>query len=181
MIVIRPATLDDLAVLHALADRAVTDLLTGIYTDDQLAALRRFRGHEVEPALLEAGRYYVAEVDGLLIAGSGWSPDGKFSHVAGAAQAAPGTATMRATYVRPHWSRRGFASLLAHTTETAARIAGFTTFEALCTPPSRALRLTLGYQVIGPRTLPLGNTQTMTGTLLRKTLPTSGRIEPPSS
>ena len=45
------------------------------------------------------------------------------------------------------WTRRGFASLLAQTTEAAARLAGFRRFEAMCTPLSEAARLRLGYHV----------------------------------
>ena len=58
-----------------------------------------------------------------------------------------GVTVMRATYVDPVWARRGLASLLVRVTETAATLAGFEHFEALCTPASEALRRGVDYRV----------------------------------
>ena len=168
-LVVRPATLADLPALHSLADRAVSELLVDRYTAAQLTAVRRAKGHEVEPALIASGNYYVAAIDGLVVAGSGWSPDGRFAPI-GPLTAATGTATMRATYVDPAWSRRGLALLLAQTTETVARTAGFTRFEALCTPLSERLRLRMGYTLIGRRDLPVADGLTVPGAHMRKIL-----------
>ena len=77
---------------------------------------------------------------------------------------------MRASYVDPHWARRGLATLLARTTETAAAIAGYRRFEALCTPPSEALRRTLGYELVRRVTAELVPGVTVTGAHMRKVL-----------
>ena len=66
-LVVRPATLADLPALHALADRAVEKLLVDEYSTEQLDAVRRAGGHEVEPSLVAAGNYYAA---GLTVTGA---------------------------------------------------------------------------------------------------------------
>lgn len=51
-------------VLNGIAARAVHELLLGRHYDErQLAAVRDMRGYEIETALVEAGTYYVLEVD----------------------------------------------------------------------------------------------------------------------
>ncbi len=115
-------------------------------------ARRRFRRRFERSGAFRDGFLELAiEVDGRLVGGSGWSASGRF-HPPGSTGSfghtvESGTATMRATYVDPGWTRRGFASLLARVTATAATIAGFRRFEALCTPMSEAVRLRLGYHV----------------------------------
>jgi hypothetical protein len=78
---------------------------------------------------------------------------------------------MRATYVEPQWARHGLATLLARTTETAARIAGFTQFDALCTPASEALRRTLGYRLVERIDAALDDQHTVAVAHMRKVLP----------
>lgn len=78
---------------------------------------------------------------------------------------------MRATYVEPKWTRHGLATLLARTTETAARPAGFTRFEALCTPASKALRRTLGYHLVQCLDADLSDGLTLYVAHMRKELP----------
>lgn len=161
---VRPATVADLPALHGIAGRAVHELLSRVYTSEQIQAAARIGVYQVEPELVEGGTYWVVEVNGILVAGSGWSPGGSLrpDHQG---PPVPGAA-MRATYVDPPWARHGLATLLARTTETAARIAGFTQFDALCTPPSEALRRTLGYHLIERL-----NQHTIPAAHMRKTLP----------
>ncbi|NEA34754.1 GNAT family N-acetyltransferase [Streptomyces sp. SID13031] len=158
---IRPATVDDLKALHGIAERAVFKLLGDHWRPEQLNAAREARVYEVEPELVEAGRYYVVEIDGVVVAGSGWSVGGVFSppgHLTVPTTVDEETAIMRAAYVDPDWSRRGLMTLLVHVTETLAKVAGFRTFEALCTPAAEAFLTTLGYHLVErvPTTLPDG-------------------------
>lgn len=176
-ITIRPASLGDLPAVHALAERSVMSLLDEVYSAAQLEAGRTVGLYQVEEELFADGTYYLLEVDGVLAAGSGWSARGQFhppgtpdtpsgfSHSADAA-----TATMRATYVDPAWTRRGFASLLAQTTEVAARLAGFRRFEAMCTPLSEAVRLRLGYHVAERVTVRVLDDISWQAALMRKTV-----------
>jgi len=173
--VLRPATLSDLPALHGLAARAMRELLGGVhYTTAQIRAATAVRVHQVEPALVEAGTYFVVEVDGRVVAGSGWSRGGALQPGRGATDGAwavdGATAAMRATYVEPRWARRGLATLLAHTTETAAAIAGCTCFEALCTPASEALRRSLGYRLVQRVEFPLTGGITLGAARMRKSV-----------
>jgi GNAT superfamily N-acetyltransferase len=171
-LIIRPAGPADVPVIHRLAERAVATLLAEHYTPEQLAAGEQTQLYQVEAELIDDGTYYLLEVDGLTVAGSEWSPRGSL-HPPGAASdhaAEAGTATMRATYVDPQWTRRGFARLLAQVTETAAAIAGFRGFEAMCTPPSEALRRSLGYVVTERIEVPVLGEITWTAALMRKRL-----------
>lgn len=167
---IRPATHTDLPVLHDIAGRAVRELLGGVYTAEQLRAAATVGVYEVEPELVDAGTYWVVEIDGTVVAGSGWSAGGPLRPDQKAGPQTTGAA-MRATYVEPRWARNGLATLLARTTETAARLAGFTRFDALCTPASEALRRTLGYQLVERVQAPLDDTHTAAVAHMRKELP----------
>ncbi|HTF52715.1 MAG TPA: GNAT family N-acetyltransferase [Pseudonocardia sp.] len=79
-------------------------------------------------------------------------------------------AVMRATYVDPDWARRGLGSLLVRVTETAATLAGFEHFEALCTPASEALRRGFGYRVLERVDVPLTDTVSISMAHMRKEL-----------
>jgi hypothetical protein len=71
--IVRMATAQDLPYLHRLARHVVHQLLGGHHlTAAQVRAATAARIFEVEPALVSAGTYYVAEIDGLVDAGSGW-------------------------------------------------------------------------------------------------------------
>ena len=168
---VRPAIPADLPVLHDLAGRAVRELLGSVYTAAQLRAAATVGVYEVEPELVDAGTYWVVEIDGTVVAGSGWSPGGSLRPDRRTGDPQVSGAAMRASYVEPRWARHGLASLLARVTETAARIAGFTRFDALCTPPSEALRRTLGYRLVERVEAPLDGTHTATVAHMRKELP----------
>ncbi|MEV5961596.1 GNAT family N-acetyltransferase [Kribbella sp. NPDC051952] len=167
---IRAADATDVPAIHALAERAVAKMLTDYYSPAQLAAGEQTQLYQVEPELIADGTYYVIEVDGSIVGGSGWSHRGTF-HPPGAVSdhtTDPGTATMRATYVDPRWTRRGFARLLAQVTETAAAIAGFRRFEAMCTPPSEALRRSMGYELVERMDVPVLGDISWSAALMRK-------------
>lgn len=175
---IRTATLNDLAALHRIAERSVWELLAGHYTDRQMGAVRAVQGYYVEAELVEDGTYYVLEVDGVLVGGSGWSDRNGFhpqfpsdADVPVSRLRSPtDAAVMRASYVDPDWARRGFGTLLARVTETAATVTGFRRFEALCTPASEALRWKLGYRVLERHDLPLTGGVSISMAHMRKDL-----------
>ena len=168
---VRTATTRDLPHLHAIAARAVTELLGRHYTSAQIRAAEELKLHEVEADLVDAGTYYVAEVDGEVIAGSGWSAGGSLQRTADGPTVECGTAAMRASYVDPRYARRGIATLLARTTETAATLSGFRRFETMCTPPSAAMRSALGYRLVRHERAPLPHGLTLTLAVMRKQLP----------
>lgn len=161
----------DLPHLHAIAAHAVTELLGRHYTSAQIRAAEEMKMHEVEADLVDAGTYYVAEVDGELVAGSGWSAGGSLQRSANGPTVESGTATMRASYVDPRYARRGIATLLARTTETAATLSGFRRFETMCTPLSAAMRGALGYRLVRHEQIPLADGLTLRLAVMRKQLP----------
>lgn len=171
---IRPATGADLPGLYEIADRAVRSRLTArYYTRRQVTAVEASQGHHVEPELIEDGTYYLVEVDGVPVGGSGWSPRSGFHPpMVGGAEAevhqARGIAAMRASYVEPVWAGHGLGTLLARTTEAAARLSGYTSFEAMCTPGSEAMRLRLGYRLLRRVDVPLIDGVTISMAHLRK-------------
>ena len=169
---IRAAAMADVPVVHELAEHSVTGLLDRDYTPSQLAAAVRAQFYRVEPELISDGTYYVLAVDRQIVACSGWSDRGTF-YPPGTSRSDDqridaGVATMRATYVDPRWARRGLATLLARVTETAATMAGFGQFEALCSPLSEAMRLRLGYHVVERMSVPLLGDVTVPAALMRK-------------
>lgn len=168
---VRTATARDLPHLHAIATRAVTELLDRHYSSAQIRAAEKMKMHEVEADLVEAGTYYVAEVDGEVVAGSGWSAGGSLQRSANGPIVESGTATMRASYVDPRYARRGIATLLARTTETAATLSGFRRFETMCTPLSAAMRSALGYRLVRHEQIPLADGLTLRLAVMRKQLP----------
>ncbi|GAB3933845.1 hypothetical protein GCM10029976_041960 [Kribbella albertanoniae] len=171
-LVVRPAGPIDLPAIHVLAERAVGAVLPEYYTAAQLSAGRSTQLYHVETELIEDGTYYVLEVDGVLVGGSGWTARGTF-HPPGSTSSHglsvdPDTATMRATYVDPRWAHRGFGRLLAQVTETAATASGYQRFEAMCTPPSESLRLSMGYRVAERLQVPVLDGVTWLAALMRK-------------
>lgn len=175
---IRPARPTDLTDLHWIADRSVRTILAGRhYSDRQMTVATETRAYHVENALVDDGTYYVVEVNGLVVGGSGWSAGGAFhppTVVVGRverAESGPPVAVMRATYVDPAWARRGLATLLIRMTETAATLAGFRRFEALCTPASEGLRRAHGYRVVERVDLPITGDTSIVMARMRKDLP----------
>lgn len=168
---LRPATREDLPALRAIVDRAVGELLSGIhYTSEEVRLSTELNMYELDPRLIDAGAYYVAEIDGVVVGGSGWDADGRFSGEKAAQAVRIGTAVMRASYVDPRWTRRGIAHLLARTTETAATVSGFRRFATLCTPLGAALRRSLGYELVRREQLPLPGGRTFDLALMAKEL-----------
>ncbi|OBK49058.1 GNAT family N-acetyltransferase [Mycobacterium kubicae] len=153
---IRTATADDLPRVNEIAALAVNTLLSPYFTVEQVRAANDAKIYELDIDLVAAGTYYVGEIDGVVVGGSGWSTSGQLDSIVGRKAESSGTAVMRSTYIDPGWCRRGIATLLARTTETAARLSGFRRFETMCTPVAAAMRRVLGYQVIATAQVPYG-------------------------
>jgi GNAT superfamily N-acetyltransferase len=153
---VRTAQSNDLPRLNDIAARAVETLSSPYFTVEQVRAALEAKIYELDTELVEAGTYYVAEIDGVVVAGSGWSTSGQLDSIVGRGAEASGTAAMRSTYVEPGWSRLGIASLLARATETAASLSGFHRFETMCTPMAAAMRRALGYETVADAQVPYG-------------------------
>jgi phosphinothricin acetyltransferase len=160
----RRATPNDVPAVRALIDASVRGLSEPLYSRQQIdSALRYLFGPDSQ--LIADGTYYVAEVDGKVIASGGWSrrltlhggdqfksTDDPFIDP----RREP--ARLRAFFVDPAWARRGIGRLLYYECSTAARAAGFGELELTATLPGEQLYTTLGFSVVerGAVTMPDG-------------------------
>lgn len=148
---IRLATINDIPQLEELIRAAVSGLSTEYYSPAQIqSGLTYVFG--VDTQLILDGTYFVAEVDHQLVGSGGWS---KRRTLFGGDQAksaedpllnpATEAARIRAFYVNPNWSRKGFASQILNACEDAARAAGFSRIELVATLPGEPLYSARGY------------------------------------
>jgi L-amino acid N-acyltransferase YncA len=162
----RQAGTSDIPAIRALIDASVRGLSEPLYSRRQIdSALRYFFGPDSQ--LIADGTYYVAEIEGQVIAAGGWS---RRLTMHGGDQAKGGEdplidplsepARLRAFYVHPSWARRGIGRLMVYECSTAARAAGFRELELTATLPGEQLYTTLGFAVVerGAITMPDGVT-----------------------
>ena len=114
--------------------------------------------------LIEAGTYYVAEVDGTLVGSGGWQavplrPQG------------PSCAAIRAIFVHPDWARRGIGRRLVAHAEAAAAQAGFGTFELEASLSGVPLYARLGYREIERYCLAMPDGATLPVVRMKKSAP----------
>jgi phosphinothricin acetyltransferase len=160
----RQARPSDVPAIRELIDASVRGLSEPLYTPEQIdSALRYLFGPDSQ--LIADGTYYVADVDGAVIAAGGWS---RRQTLHGGDQfkkaddpfidPAREPARLRAFFVDPRWARRGIGRLLFHECSTAARSAGFHALELTATLPGEQLYTTLGFTVLerGAVTMPDG-------------------------
>ena len=148
---IRTATDRDIPALQTLISDSARRLSVGYYSTVQIeACIKEVFG--VDTQLIVDGSYYVIEVDGELVAAGGWSarqtlyggdqlktgPDPLLNPQTDAAR-------IRAFFVHPDWSRRGFARELYNRCSAAAWAAGFRSFELMATLPGEPLYIALGF------------------------------------
>jgi L-amino acid N-acyltransferase YncA len=161
---LRHATSADVQSIRALIDASVRGLSAPLYTQEQIdSSLRYLFGPDSQ--LIADGTYYVADVDGVIVASGGWS---RRLTLHGGDQAKLGEdplidperepARLRAFFVHPRWARRGIGRLLFHECSTAALAAGFQALELTATLPGEQLYATLGFTVVerGAVTMPDG-------------------------
>ncbi|MFD1468158.1 GNAT family N-acetyltransferase [Hymenobacter caeli] len=147
----RLATLYDMPALNRLVELAVRQLSAGYYTGPQIeSALRHMFG--IDSQLIADGTYYVAEMDGQLAGGGGWSRrqtlyGGDQSKAAADPLLDPArdAGRIRAFFVHPGWARRGVGRALIGVCEAAAGAAGFRSLALAATLPGEPLYGALGY------------------------------------
>jgi GNAT superfamily N-acetyltransferase len=148
---LRVATAQDIPALQSLIDLSVRHLSTAFYTPAQIdASLVHVFG--VDSQLIIDGTYYVVASGERVVAGGGWS--GR-STLFGGDQAkrsaddildpATSPARIRAFFVHPDWTRRGFARQIFAACERAASARGFRRFELMATLPGVPLYRALGF------------------------------------
>ena len=157
----RLATEDDVTALRALIDASARGLSAGFYSPEQIeAAVTHVFG--VDSQLIADGTYFVIDGPDGPVAAGGWSARRTLyggDQMKGSADPLldPSTeaARIRAFFVHPRWARRGLARRLYAACESAARDAGFATFELMATKPGEPFYATLGFNIIERVLVPL--------------------------
>jgi GNAT superfamily N-acetyltransferase len=164
---IRKAVPADIPALTALIDASVRGLQAGDYTADQIdGALRSVYG--VDTQLIEDGTYYAVETAGMIVACGGWSRRRTLyggDRCAGREDSlldpASEAAKIRAFFVHPDWARRGIASLILETCESAALAEGFHRLEMGATLTGVPFYTARGYAAAETVGVPLGGGSSM--------------------
>jgi len=164
---LRPATFADVSVLTALIARSVRTLQAEDYTASQReGALASVFG--VDTQLIADGTYFVAEVDGTIVACGGWSKRKTLfgaDHCAGREDSLldpeKDAAKIRAFFVDPDWARRGIGTRVLEACESAAAAEGFKRFEMGATLTGVALYKIRGYREVDRIGVPLGNGESL--------------------
>lgn len=147
----RLAHRDDLDVLRALMDAAVSELQKPFLDESQIASSRTIMGLDTQ--LIDDGTYFVVEADGRLAGCGGWSRratlyGGDQSPGRSAALLDPvkDAARVRAMYTHPDHTRKGVGRLILSLCEEAARSEGFRKVELMATLAGEPLYRACGYQ-----------------------------------
>lgn len=149
--VLRLATLEEAESIDRLMKAATRDLFPSTYDAAQTSAAIRYIA-SVDRTLLSDGTYFVAEVDGDLVACGGWSRRDKL--YTGSADGDGDArlldplmepARVRAMFTRADWTRRGLGRRILEACEAAARAEGFRRLALMATMPGVPLYLACGF------------------------------------
>jgi GNAT superfamily N-acetyltransferase len=171
---LRQATLDDAAAIDDLMKASIRDIFPSFYDPQQTKSSTQFIG-SVDRTLLLDGTYFVAEIDGELVACGGWSRRGKLYTGSGDAEddarlidPATEAARVRAMFTRSDWTRRGLGRQILDACEAAARAEGFSRVLLMATMPGAELYSRYGFQVIERLPIPLPDGTVIDGALMDK-------------
>jgi GNAT superfamily N-acetyltransferase len=161
MVLIRPATPDDIPALERLIARSVMGLQAGDYDLSQRErALGTLFG--VDRQLIRDGTYHIADAAGTLVGCGGWSrrktlfgADAVSGRDDESLDPARDAARIRAFFVDPDWARRGIGRRLLAVCEAAAAAHGFTRLELAATLTGIPLYRVCGYAEAEPMEAPL--------------------------
>jgi N-acetylglutamate synthase-like GNAT family acetyltransferase len=164
---LRLAVPEDIPVLTELIAASVRILQVDAYTPSQReSALASVFG--VDTQLIADGTYFVAEVEGTIVACGGWSKRKTLfgaDHCAGREDSLldprQDAAKIRAFFVHPAWARRGIGTRVLEVCESAARAAGFRRFEMGATLTGVALYKARGYREVERIEVPLENGESL--------------------
>jgi len=171
---LRLATLEDADAIDVLMKASIREIFPSFYDERQTRASIRFIA-SVDRTLIEDGTYFVAEIDGELVACGGWSRRDKLYTGSGdaaddARRLDPATepARVRAMFTRSDWTRRGLGTQILEACEAAAKSAGFGTLALMATMPGLQLYTRYGFEVIEQVQIPMPDGTTIAGASMQK-------------
>jgi GNAT superfamily N-acetyltransferase len=151
---LRLARPDDADAIDELMKASTRDLFPSTYDAAQTDAAVRYIA-SVDRTLVDDGTYFVAEVDGELVACGGWSRRDKLYTGSGEGTADarlldPTTepARVRAMFTRADWTRRGLGRRILEACEAAAKAEGFRKLALMATMPGVPLYTAYGFASI---------------------------------
>ena len=124
---LRPASLVDLDAVTRMLTASYGKLLATHYDADLLAQLLPIIG-KASPVLLASGRFHVAEMDGKIVAGGGWSFE-----TPGTKEIVSGLGHIRHVGTHPDFTGSGLARAIVERCLEEARGAGLTDMECWST------------------------------------------------
>ena len=154
---VRVASCDDISALHELISQSYRFLCRRYYTPKQIeCALAHHVG--IDKQMIDDGTYYVAEIDGEIVGGGGWSKRKKL--FGGDGVKSPGDtdllnpardpAPIRGVFVHPSRARRGIERRIVKCCERAARQANFRNLELIATSVGEPLYTACGFETVEP-------------------------------
>ncbi|MEW9837879.1 GNAT family N-acetyltransferase [Mesorhizobium marinum] len=146
----RYATRDDLRVIAALMDAAISELQRPFLSETQIESSRAIMGLDTQ--LIDDGTYFVVLMNGTIAGCGGWSRRATLY----GSNATPGRdaalldpaydpARIRAMYTHPAHARRGVGRQVLALCEQAARAEGFKEAELMGTMAGEPLYRACGY------------------------------------
>lgn len=140
---VRVSTLADAPAVQQLLEVSYPRLMASAYDEaDLLPALHEMT--RANPALLDSGRYYVAEtVDGKIVGCGGWSHERP-----GTNEVESGLAHIRHFGTHPDWTKQGVGRAIYRSCEDAARAAGVGAIECHASLNAEDFYGSLGFERI---------------------------------
>lgn len=146
----RLARRDDLDMLRALMEAAISELQKPFLDESQIASSRAIMGLDTQ--LIEDGTYFIVEADGQLAGCGGWSRratlyggDQTPGRSAALLDPTKDAARIRAMYTHPDHTRKGVGRYIISLCEEAAKSEGFTSMELVATMAGEPLYRACGY------------------------------------
>ncbi|WP_119301075.1 GNAT family N-acetyltransferase [Dongia deserti] len=169
---IRLAESADIPALRELQERSMRMLGRLRYSATQIEAYIARIG-TMDDYLVHDRTYLLAEADGEIVGCGGWTTrlPGYARHTKDNVHSPdPSRATVRSVFVEPLAARQGIGRGIMSAVENALRAAGLRTAELGATENSRGFYRSVGYQVLDPFHVDLGDRISMPLTRMRKAL-----------
>jgi len=175
-VLIRRAVETDIPTLHVLIEASVRGLQAADYTQ---AEIEGALGHALglDSQLVADGTYFIAEVEGEIVASGGWSyratlfgSDGMSRRGPENLDPAKDAAKIRAIFVHPRWACKGLGTLMLAYCEEQARTAGFRRLEMGSTLTGVPLYRLRGYKEGERIMIPLPNGEALPVIRMTKSL-----------